>query len=338
MRKKSYIKKRKRRNNMIIRGICLAVFIVIGTAGIYFGTQARTLDEGYEIEARKATITFGADLSRSEGYTEDICVITDETPFQNEDIGSASAASIFNVTDRTVLFSKNGLERLYPASMTKIMTALLVLKYGNLEDMVTVTEDAVITESGATLCGIKPGDTISMQDLLYGLMMPSGNDAGNAIAVHMYGSVEAFAEQMNAEARALGATKTHFMNPHGLHHEDHYTTAYDLYLIFNELLNYDKFLDVISTPTYTAQYKDANGAPVSQVWNNSNWYMTGKTETPAGVAVMGGKTGTTNAAGYCLIMLSRDAADKRYISVVFKAENRNAMYTQMTNLLTKIVN
>ena len=166
---------------------------------------------------------------------------------------------MFSLSDGEVLYSKNAFERLYPASTTKIMTALLAVKYGNLEDMVTVTEDAVITEAGATLADLKPGDTLTMEQLLYGLMLPSGNDAGAAIAVHMSQSIENFAALMNEEAARLGATGTHFVNPHGLHDENHYTTAYDLYLIFNEALKYPKFREVTKTVAYTANYKDKDG-------------------------------------------------------------------------------
>ncbi len=117
-------------------------------------------------------------------------------------IHECEAGALFNVTDRSVVYSKNAFERLYPASTTKVMTAIIALEEGNLSDQVTVTEDAVITEAGASLCGIKPGDVITMQDLLYyGLMMASGNDAANAIAVHMYGSIDAFADRMNVRAR-----------------------------------------------------------------------------------------------------------------------------------------
>ena len=137
---------------------------------------------------------------------------------------------------------------MYPASITKVMTSLIAIKYGNLEDQVTVTEDAVISESGATLCGIKPGDTLTLEQLLYGLMLPSGNDAGAAIAIHMAGSIDAFADMMNEEAKRLGATDTHFMNPHGLHDEDHYTTAYDLYhsdLLLELYMLYKKSIEII---------------------------------------------------------------------------------------------
>ncbi|MEE1498219.1 MAG: serine hydrolase, partial [Clostridium sp.] len=218
-----------------------------------------------------------------------------------------------------------------------VMTALIAIEEGELSDTVQVTKDAVITESGASLCGIKPGDTLTMEQLLYGLLIPSGNDAANAIAVHMSGSVEAFAERMNEKARQLGATQTHFKNPSGLSDPEHYTTAYDLYLIFNEAMKLPKFREIIGADAYTASYTDAQGNAVSKTWKVGNWYQNGETETPEGLTVLGGKTGTTQAAGYCLIMAEQDEAGKEYISIVLKAENRQGLYKNMTNIITKIV-
>ena len=243
----------------------------------------------------------------------------------------------FDLTDREVLYSKDAFEKMYPASITKVMTSLIAIKYGNLEDQVTVTEDAVISESGATLCGIKPGDTLTLEQLLYGLMLPSGNDAGAAIAIHMAGSIDAFADMMNEEAKRLGATDTHFMNPHGLHDEDHYTTAYDLYLIFNEALKYPEFRTVTGSTAYTANYTNGAGQSVSKTWRGGNWYLTGEQETPDGLTVFSGKTGTTKAAGYCLIMAEKDDSDREFISVVLKSDSRPHLYDNMTNIISKIV-
>jgi D-alanyl-D-alanine carboxypeptidase (penicillin-binding protein 5/6) len=200
------------------------------------------LKDAYSLKERVPSIeaSFAAEDEAAKGFASDLCVISDEGSFDPEDVTS-QAGALFDLTDREVLYSKDAFEKMYPASITKVMTSLIAIKYGNLEDQVTVTEDAVISESGATLCGIKPGDTLTLEQLLYGLMLPSGNDAGAAIAIHMAGSIDAFADMMNEEAKRLGATDTHFMNPHGLHDEDHYTTAYDLYLIFNEALKYPEF-------------------------------------------------------------------------------------------------
>ena len=168
-------------------------------------------------------------------------------------------------------------------------------------------------------------------------MLPSGNDAGAAIAIHMSGSIDAFADKMNEEAKRLGATDTHFMNPHGLTNADHYTTAYDLYLIFNEALKQPEFRKVTGTTSYTADYTDGSGNPVSTTWEGGNWYMVGQRQTPDGLTVFSGKTGTTSAAGFCLIMASRDQKEKEYISVVLKAPSRPGLYDNMTNIISKIV-
>ena len=315
---------------------------VLLAAGVLFlllltgcGKQSR-LEHAYSFEEREYGFSGGMS-GQAPLFAENLCVITGET--QDDDVSvSAGAGALFDVTDANVLYSKNATERMYPASITKVMTALIAIEEGNLSDIVTVTGDAVITEPGASLCGIKPGDQITMEQLLYGLMMPSGNDAANAIAVHMAGSMDAFVERMNERAKELGATQTHFMNPSGLSNDDHYTTAYDLYLIFNEALKLPLFREIIHTQSYTAQYTDASGAPVSQTWNVGNWYQKGDTETPAGLTVLGGKTGTTKAAGYCLIMAVDDSSGGEYISVVLKSDSRPALYENMTNIITKIVN
>ena len=301
------------------------------------GKKEEALDRPYSFTER----SFPVELTDStDGYASlfasDLCVVTDESQYSPSDTTS-EAAGLFDITDGQVMYSKNAFERLYPASITKVMTALIAIKYGDLTDTVTVTEDAVITEAGATLAGIHPGDQLTMAQLLYGLMLPSGNDAGAAIAVHMAGSIDAFAELMNREAQKLGATGTHFMNPHGLTNADHYTTAYDLYLIFNEALKQPEFRKVTGTTSYTADYTDGRGNPVSTTWEGGNWYMVGQRQTPDGLTVFSGKTGTTSAAGFCLIMASRDQKEKEYISVVLKAPSRPGLYDNMTNIISKIV-
>ncbi len=301
------------------------------------GKKEEALDRPYSFTER----SFPVELTDStDGYASlfasDLCVVTDESQYSPSDTTS-EAAGLFDITDGQVMYSKNAFERLYPASITKVMTALIAIKYGDLTDTVTVTEDAVITEAGATLAGIHPGDQLTMEQLLYGLMLPSGNDAGAAIAVHMAGSIDAFAELMNREAQKLGATGTHFMNPHGLTNADHYTTAYDLYLIFNEALKQPEFRKVTGTTSYTADYTDGSGSPVSTTWEGGNWYMVGQRQTPDGLTVFSGKTGTTSAAGFCLIMASRDQKEKEYISVVLKAPSRPGLYDNMTNIISKIV-
>lgn len=315
---------------------CCAL-ILAGSLGLS-GCSAG-LPDAYSLSSRLPALVSDLDSDKdfTDGFAADLCVVTDESAYDPGFITS-EAGALFDVNNRQTLYSKDAFETMYPASITKVMTALIAIKYGNLEDTVTVTEDAVINEPGATLCGIKPGDKLTLEQLLYGLMLPSGNDAAAAIAIHMDGSIEAFADQMNEEARKLGAVDSHFVNPHGLHSENHYTTAYDLYLIFNEAFKYPVFREIIESKSYTANYTSAAGDSVSKTWKCSNQFITGERDTPQGVTVLGGKTGTTKAAGYCLIIASKDdATDGNFISVVLKSDSRPHLYDNMTNIISKIV-
>lgn len=251
--------------------LCALLFTAsMGLTGCFGG-----LKEAYVASERIPALEEETAATRfSDAFASDLCVVTDEASY-DPDFVTSQAAALFDMDDREVLYSKNVFERMYPASITKIMTALVAIKEGDLKSRVLVTDDAVITEPGATLCGIEPGDTLTLEQLLYGLMLPSGNDAGAAIAVHIAGSIEAFSDMMNEEAVRLGATGTHFVNPHGLNDPDHYTTAYDLYLIFNEALKYPVFRQIVGTTAYTANYHNKNSEPVSKTWKGSNWFMTG---------------------------------------------------------------
>lgn len=317
--------------------IGLAGAVILGSV-MLTGCSARGLDEAYSFEERESQMTSAADAGLAPFFASSLCVPdSDDGDTGSDDSVTAQSGALFDVTDSSVIYSKNIYDKMYPASITKVMTALIAIEEGNLSDTVTASDDVVISEAGASLAGIKPGDTFTLEQLLYGLMIPSGNDAANAIADHIAGSTEAFAEKMNAKAKELGATHTHFVNANGLHSTDHYTTAYDLYLIFNEALKQPLFRQIINTKSYTADYTDANGAAKQQVWEVGNWYQKGDREAPKGVTVLGGKTGTTQAAGYCLIMASDGDDGKEYISIVLKSANRLSLYDNMTEIIEKIV-
>jgi D-alanyl-D-alanine carboxypeptidase len=216
------------------------------------------------------------------------------------------------------------------------MTALVALKYGSTDQMLTASENVIITESGAQLCGLKPGDQMTLDQALHILLLYSANDVAILIAEGVAGSVDEFVELMNEEAASIGATNCNFTNPNGLTDEDHYVTAYDLYLIFQEALQYDLFNQIIQMTSYSTVYTDADGNEKSLEMDTTNQYLKGVYEAPAGVTVIGGKTGTTNAAGHCLILLSRSSNGTPYISVIMKDGSREELYTDMTALLELI--
>ncbi|MDD5936923.1 MAG: D-alanyl-D-alanine carboxypeptidase, partial [Clostridiales bacterium] len=240
-------------------------------------------------------------------------VMEDENAMENSDI-SAAAAFLINDKTQEVIYANNVYERIYPASTTKLLTALVALKYGNLNDIVTVAEnDAGITVYGAKLCHFKKGDQATMETFLNCLLVYSGNDAAIAIADHMYGSEEAFVKKMNEEAAFIGATNTHFTNSHGLHNPNHYTTAYDMYLIFKECLKYDEFKKMIHQASYDASIVGADGTTRVEKFENTNMFLLGTRETPEGVTVFGGKTGSTGDAGDCLVLYSEFEDGTGYI-------------------------
>ena len=186
-------------------------------------------------------------------YADDIMPEEDDfdiSSYLNSDIEASSNSSEFPtinsrayvVIDRksnTVLVGKNEYAKKKMASTTKIMTSLIIIENCNLSDTVTISKKAANT--GGSRLGLKTGDKITVHDLLYGLMLRSGNDAAVALAEYTSGSIPKFANLMNKKAKELGLTNTHFVTPHGLDQDEHYTTAYELALLTNYALNNSKF-------------------------------------------------------------------------------------------------
>lgn len=286
---------------------------------------------GFRIVTENKSVT-------ADAFASGLCVANGDINVNNEtiDMSGATAAGLFDLNNNNVLYAKNIHERLDPASLTKLMTALVALKHGNPDDMITASSNVVITESGATLCGLAPGDQLTLNQALHALLLRSANDAAVAIAEHISGSVEAFAELMNQEAALLGATNSHFVNPHGLTAENHYVTAYDMYLIFQAAVKYELIGEIIGKTSYDSVYQDGNGNSKQLELKNTNWYLSGNAKAPDQVNVVGGKTGTTNAARNCLILLARDVSGNPYIAVILKAEERQILYEEMTRLLDEI--
>ena len=285
--------------------------------------------------------TFADDLDNS----TDLLDVSKELNALNAVETSSSGTSTLNLNTRScivldrlskkILYGKNEYNKVKMASTTKIMTATIIIENCNLEETVEVSKKAANT--GGSRLGLKTGDKITIKDLLYGLMLRSGNDAAVALAEVCAGSIVDFSNLMNKKANELGLVNTHFESPHGLDSDGHYTTAYDLYLIFNEALKYPEFRTVTGSTAYTANYTNGAGQSVSKTWRGGNWYLTGEQETPDGLTVFSGKTGTTKAAGYCLIMAEKDDSDREFISVVLKSDSRPHLYDNMTNIISKIV-
>ena len=273
-------------------------------------------------------------------FASDLAVVDGDIMEGDEvETGSDSygSAVLFSVNDCETLYSRNAFATLYPASMTKVMTAMVALEEGNLDRVLTFTEACEVKEEDAQKIDLKPGDTMTLDQALHILLIYSANDVANLIAVGLEGSLDGFCEKMNERALKLGATNTHFTNPNGLQDENHYTCAYDMYLIFNEAIKNEEFKQIISMADYSTSYKDAEGNPKDFECSVTNRYLKGQVNAPTNVTVVGGKTGTTLAAGACLVLLSRSASGKQYISCVMKGDNIDVTYAK-TNALLELIN
>lgn len=324
----------KKRMTSAVSIILTASFLLSGCG------KQEVLEDAYNVY--DTTSAYGMDASVQEQnvsyFADNLCVTgTDNILPEGITENLSEAAGLFDTVNHEVKFAKNIYERRYPASTTKILTAYVALKYGDLAATATVTEEELQLESGSTTCGLSVGDTISLQELLYGLILCSGNDAANVIADMISGSTEEFANLMTQEAYALGATNSHFVNPHGLHNEEHYTTVYDMYLIFNAAVQDERFVELISTQNHTANFLNSAGETVEKDWTTTNKYLKGEETAPEGINVIGGKTGTTNDAGYCLVLYSKKGDEIPYISIVYKSDSRDNLYYEMTELLGEIM-
>ena len=235
-----------------------------------------------------------------------------------------------------VLYNKNAHDKMYPASITKILTCIVAIEMlDDLDKTATITQSDIDTvwETGATSADFTVGEVVTYRDMLMGAMLPSGADACRALANNTCGSQEKFVEEMNQLVKKLGLKDSHFVNTTGIHDDDHYTTAYDLYLIFNACIQNDTFKEIISMSSYTMSIGDAAGNTHSLEVLPTNYYSLGKTEAPEGIKVFGGKTGTTDQAGCCVILYSEDMEAHPYISVIMGAEDKAFLYQEMNRLL-----
>lgn len=245
---------------------------------------------------------------------------------------------LINDSTNEVMESYHCFDKIYPASITKVMTALLTLEHGNLDDEITLKHDINLTENGAVISTLTKGDTVTVGQIFHTMLIKSANDCAVMLAEYVAGSEAKFVDMMNAKAKELGATHTHFVNPNGLHDNNHYTTAYDLYLIFKEAVKYDAFVDTVSSKDYTMTYTTPKKTQINEYMQSTNYYLLNEFPVPEGVVMYGGKTGTTSMAKSCLILMTKNKKGERFFSVVLGAETKEALYSSMTQLLEKTVN
>lgn len=246
------------------------------------------------------------------------------------DAVNAQAAILMDAHTGKVLFGKRMHEKMNPASITKIMTALVAIERNNLSDIVTIdnqiSEEIVkLKGSGAAMCGFQSGETLTVEELLYGLMLLSGADAAQALAVHTAGSYDEFIDMMNLKAEEIGMTNTYFENPHGLYDSLHRTTAYDMALLGQYAQRYPDFVKIVGTAKFTPTDTDKNHYSASGiVWTNSNKLITDDSTFGYDYAT-GVKTGYIKVAGHTLVS-SAEKGELSLIAVVLN-DTKNGKWT-----------
>ncbi|MDY3122111.1 D-alanyl-D-alanine carboxypeptidase [Suipraeoptans intestinalis] len=311
--------------------LVLAFVVLLGSGCRFSGFQS--VVEHYETkEYEKRTYVNSL-------YSDDLCVVPKEEKKQQDwGLSGADSSALFNEGTKETLHAFQVYKQLYPASVTKILTALVALEHGNLQDTVTVSRNGAASSfpSYAQVCGLQEGDRLSLEALLCGLLLHSGNDSAVAVAEHIGGTEEKFVDMMNQKAAELLATDTHFTNPSGLHDDEHYTTAYDLYLIFHACIRQEAFVNIIRMPMYTASITGRDGSVRQVSWEPTNYYARGLVASPQTAVIAGGKTGTTDEAGNCLILLEYANDGTPYVSVVMGAKTKELLYQDMSALIEQI--
>lgn len=334
------ITRRKKKNivNTLFLMLILVIVILLGILGIIRLRQGKALDMSYAYNVEELLYgqNVNVNVQTAQPFAAELCVGDQDVGLEgvNMTAGSENAA-LFDIDEKEVMFAQGMNQKAYPASITKIMTAILAIKYGEMNETVSISQSAVTLEEGSQVCGFQVGDIVSMDELFHGLLVYSGNDAAMAIAENIGGSVENFVEMMNEEAKRIGATNTHFVNPSGLHDDDHYTTAYDIYLMLNEALKYEYFVDTMQLGSYNLSYT-RGGENIRAYFDSTDHYLTGEEAAPVNVTVLGGKTGTTSQAGACLAILSQNKYGKPFVSIVLGAQTKTILYQDMSQLLGKI--
>ncbi len=267
-----------------------------------------------------ALIVFAPVSTFAEPETDNNNIIIENSDMTPPDVSHAEAAALMDMKTGRVLYGKNIQEKLFPASTTKMMTGILALEKGKLDDVITATYEAIkdITIEDSHM-GILIGEELTMEQLINGMLVYSANDAANVIAINIAGSVSAFADMMNQKAAELGMYNTHFVNACGIQADEHYTTAEDLAILAKYCMQNEKFREIVKQSIYnippTNKYTKERNLPNTNLFLSRspyNFYQ----------PCIGIKTGHTSQAGYCLVSAA-EHKDISLIGVVLKCANQN---------------
>ena len=315
---------------------------VLAAGMVLFTGCGRAISNDYEsvrasLEQVNPMVTEQTSPIRQKAFATNLCIPEDTAAGKAGGL-SVKDAGLFDLKRKNTIYGAGLTQKVYPASTTKLMTALVAVKHGNPPQRIWISERAAYPGADAQRLVLDPGDSMTLEQAINYLLVFSANDVAIAIAENIGGSYDKFVDMMNEEAHALGATGTHFTNPHGLHDDDHYTTPYDLYLILNAAVKYDLIREILPKSSYNTTFTGEDGSSKSIAVKATDSYLTGEVDPPEGITVIGGKTGTTELAGHCLVIYSENEKKQQFISVLMKTESLDELYDGMNSLLSQIPN
>ena len=310
----------KKQYLMAVAAIFLIVLIIFGVTRAFSASDTNKKSRSALAQVGTVTDTTSVTEASTEKPTEETTVplisypekTADTVPFGEE--YDVKNAVLINVDDNIIVADKDSSVKMYPASLTKVMTLIVAVENtADLSERVEITHEMVASmiDLEASRAGFEPGETPTMREVLYGMILTSGGDASLAAAEHIAGSEEAFVELMNNKAEKLGLKCTHFTNTVGLHDENHYSTAEDMALILEYALRNDVCRDILSAAEYTCEPTALREEPLK--FESTVFSRMYGDEMP-GVTVLGGKTGYTSEAGHCLASFAQ-IYDREYILV-----------------------
>ena len=325
-------KKNRRRKRQFQQKVILSVLlvIIIGLMGV-LGYQMQNKEKnqtdgnaGVSSSVSASSAVDGSSASAADSSPEEETTPTPEPVQQISSDGLKSQhALLVRRSDLAEMMNLGGDERIYPASMTKIMTALVAIEnLSDLNETITVPEDIFeeLTAQDASVAGFNPYEQVTVRDLLYGVLLPSGADACETLARTVGGSEDGFVNMMNQKAEELGLINTHFENCTGLHNDNHYSTCRDIAILMDECLKSDTFREIVTTEVYTTEATTSHPEGITlydtMLHRFTSYEMSTTLEN--GAVIEGGKTGFTDEAGQCLVSFAEYEGEE-YILVTAEA-------------------
>lgn len=339
--KKLSTKQKELRIRKIRKTVFLVLFFLIalllGILALLLFSRMGTLKEPmvYNRSLRMSGTAAKESAILEEGIAGKLCVGESNTPMDGIESREGEAAGLFDLQDKEILFSQNLHEKISPGNMNQLMAALTAYEALNPEDSVTIEPEDVVGRRQGTSSGLAAGNVVTVQQLLNAVLVYSADDACYALARAAAGDREGFVKQMNQKARELGMTNTAFANVTGAEDENQYTTVYDLYLLFHQLLEYPDLIHAMGLTSYTMNSTKANGDLKQQLLDTDNPYLTGSLSVPKGVTVLGGKFMSAKEQ-YATALLVQNNYGDAFVLIVFRADSEGTMNTRIWEMLEKV--